>query len=419
MLAGGVPDRIPNGLGATINTGMHLLAYEKLKSLLGVDAGPTRIMSFEMNALFDLEAIEALEGDMIILGLKINPARFYLPGSESDWKPVRLWDREFLLPVQWDVQRDPDGTTWIDGFRWDAVDWNVPLDRPGCRLKCPPGGFYFDPVPLPGQVPLSDPTPDQYHPPYGYSDEWLRQLEESARWLFQNTEYSIVCGEMINDFQLAPGGLDSWWMRLVMEPQAVHEFLAKACEAAVSQLRLLDQAVGSYADMLMIAQDFGDLRGVQIGPELWREIYKPHFRRLFEEWHRITDMKASMHSCGSIVDILPDLAECGLEVINPVQVSARGMEPERLKQMVGDRLIFYGGSYDAVAVPVDTPAEAVYEQVRKNIQALSRDGGYLFAGVHNLQGNLPPEHLEALLRAYRDCRSYVSGSSSHGSSSRV
>lgn len=388
VLAGGVPDRIPNGLGATLNTGLHVLAYDRLREMLGLCSGPARIMSFEANALFDWPMSECLEVDMVSLGLKINPARFWGPGHEADWKLVGLWGGQYLSPREWEIIEDTDGTTWIDGFRWDPFTFNVPLEHPGCRLKCPAGGQYFDPVPLAGIEPPPNPSPRDYRPPRGYTDERLRQLEESARWLYENTQYAVVCDEMINDFQLTPGGLENWWTRLITEPQVAHEFLDMACEAALSQLRLLDQAVGRYTEMLMIAQDFGDLRGVTIGPELWREIYKPHFHRLFQEWRRITQMKVSLHSCGSIVDILGDLADCGLQVINPVQVSARGMEPAALKERYGGGIVFYGGSYDAVSNPVDTPAEVVYDRVRANIAALSESGGYIFAGVHNIQGNV-------------------------------
>jgi uroporphyrinogen decarboxylase len=119
-------------------------------------------------------------------------------------------------------------------------------------------------------------------------------------------------------------------------------------------------------------------------------------------------MKSSMHSCGSIVDILPDLIECGLDIINPVQVSARGMNPEILKKEFGDKIIFYGGSFDAVSLPVSTSPESVYEQVKRNIEILSRGGGYIFSGVHNIQGNVPGSHLKAILEAFRDVRSVMS-----------
>jgi uroporphyrinogen decarboxylase len=408
VLRGNKPDRVPNGLGATINTGMHLLAYERLLKILDVQDPAPRMMTFEANALFDPQVSRALESDMVSLGIKITPARYWGPASDADWKEVAIWGRKLRIPRAWETSVDAGGQTWLDGLNWDFLDFNVPTSRPVCRLKCPQGAYYFDAVAPGDSLDVSHDdanlTPDMYHPPTDYPDEWLRSLEESARWLYENTEYSVVCDEMINDLQVAPGGLDRWWMRLVTEPSVAHEFLDKACDAGLRQLQLVEQAVGSYADMNMIAHDFGDLRGVSIGPELWREIYKPHYRRLFEGWRRITKMKIGMHSCGSIVDILEDLVECGLQVINPVQLSARGMDPKELKRRFGTRLVFYGGSYDAVAIPPETAPDEVYRTVQENIRTLGRGGGYLFAGVHNIQWNVPDSHLRAILAAFRDCR---------------
>ncbi len=260
------------------------------------------------------------------------------------------------------------------------------------------GGIYFDSV-FPS---LESLDPNDFNPSGDIPDERLRDLEESARWLHDNTQYSIVCGEMVQDFQLKPGGTLNWWMTLASEPQIAHEFLNKACEAGISQFRLLDQAVGKYADIAMICDDMGDCRGVTVGPELWRDIYKPHYRRLFSEWHKSSRMKICLHSCGSIRDILDDLIECGADVINPVQISAKGMDPSELKKNYGDRVIFYGGAYDAVLCPKDMPAERVYEAVRRNIEIFSENGGFLFAGVHNIPGDIARDHLEAVVSAYRD-----------------
>jgi uroporphyrinogen decarboxylase len=404
VLGGRRPDRLPNGLGATLNTGMHLLAYERFRALLGLGGPPPRMMSFEANALFDLPVMKAIDADMVTLGLKITPARFWGEGSPADWKVSTLWGREYLIPRRWDVSVDADGATWIDGFNWDALGSNVPLERPNCRLLCPQGGRYFDPVLLPGALPEENPTLEGYTPPLDFAPGWLEGIEASARWLYENTDLSIVCDEMINDFQLTPGGLDGWWMKMAAEPQTVHRFLEKACRSAVSQLKLVDRAVGRYADLLMIAQDFGDLRGVTIGPDLWRQIFKPHFKDLFSEWHRISRMKIGMHSCGGIDAILGDLIECGLDVINPVQVSARGMEPESLVKRFGGRIVFYGGSYDAVANDPAAPAEVVRRRVEDNIRTFARSGRYIFCGVHNIQWNVPDSHLQAVLGAFRECR---------------
>jgi len=114
-------------------------------------------------------------------------------------------------------------------------------------------------------------------------------------------------------------------------------------------------------------------------------------------------MKVSLHCCGAIADILDDLINCGIDILNPVQISARGMEAHTLQERFGARIIFYGGAFDAIQTPPHTPAEVVYETVCTNIRALNGSGRYIFAGVHNILGDTPEAHLRAILQAYYDC----------------
>ena len=130
-------------------------------------------------------------------------------------------------------------------------------------------------------------------------------------------------------------------------------------------------------------------------------VFTPPHKKLFEGWHSITNMKVIMHNCGGIGDILEDLAECGVDIINPVQISAHGMEPEMIKGRLGDRIIFYGGVYDAILLAGESE-KVVYEKVKENIGILSKGGGYLFAGVHNLPADMSESHLRAMVAAYRD-----------------
>lgn len=390
FLAGQPVDRIPNGLGGCETAGLHNLAYHTFKRVLGVEDRGNRICTFMTNAIFEPSVLEAMEGDIILLGSRMCPSRFWGPSAEKEWKDLHIWDIDLQIANAWEFKRDPDGTWWWGGN------------------KCPPGTLYFD-APTGSSVArdfenIEQPSPDDFDPPHELPEELLRRIEDDARWLYEHTDYSIGCGEMIHDLQLKPGGLQSWWMRMATEPEACHEFLGKAVDATLAQLKQLDQAIGKYCAMLGIADDMGDTRGITVGPDLWRQIYKPHYKRLFTAWHGITDMKVNLHTCGAMSDILGDLVECGVDIYNPVQVSADNMDPSVLKQRFGDRLIFYGGAFDAVKCPAHTPAHVVYNTVKENIQVLSRNGGYIFAGVHNLPGNMPETHMQAMLDAYRDCR---------------
>jgi uroporphyrinogen decarboxylase len=390
FLSGAPVDRIPNALGACETEGLHSVAYHRLKQVLGVDDPTNRVVTFMFNASFGLPVLEAMEGDCVLLGSCMCPSRLWGPDAHAEWKDLDIWDITIQVPNEWSFRKDPDGTCW----------WN--------ERKCPPGGLYFDPPAgsgiATGFADLEQPSPHDYSPPHELPESLLQRLAEQAAWLHENTGYCIFCGEMISDLQLTPGGTQSWWMRMAEEPDACHEFLDRAVDASLAQLRQLDQHIGAYCDVLGIGHDFGDTRGVTIGPELWRAIYKPHYKRLFAEWHRITNMKVNLHTCGSVVDILDDLIECGVDVINPVQISARGMSPEALVERFGSRITFYGGAFDSVLLPKETPADVVYEQVKRNMGVLNRHGRYIFSGVHNLPGNMPQEHLAAMLEAYRDCQ---------------
>ncbi|MEI6809764.1 MAG: uroporphyrinogen decarboxylase family protein [bacterium] len=391
FLDGKPVDRIPNGLGGCETAGLHNAAYHRLKKVLNVQDPRNRVCTFMFNAVFEPSVLKAMEGDIILLGSRMCPARFWGPGEEEEWKSVHdIWDIDIQVAKDWDFRRDPDGTWWCGGS------------------MCPPGGLYFDsPSASTFAKEFSDekpPSPDDFNPSHQMSEHQLLRLQEDARWLYENTDYSIACGEMIQDLQIGPGGSVAWMMRMLSEPDACHEFLDKAVDAGLAQLKQLDQAIGKYCSILGIANDMGDLRGITIGPDLWRSIYKPHYKRFFHEWHKITPMKVNLHTCGCMVDILGDLAECGVDIYNPVQVSARGMAPAVLKEKVCNKLIFHGGAFDAVHLPKRSSPDSVYDAVKSNIRALSKGGGYIFAGVHNLPGDMPETHLKAMLEAYRDCR---------------
>jgi uroporphyrinogen decarboxylase len=395
LYAGEPVDKIPNGLGACETAGMHMLTYERLKEVLGVSDPTSRMCTFMCNAIFEPSVIDAMDGDMILLNSQMCSAPFRGPLAEGRWKDQALWGTTVQVPNEWNFRTEPDGTVW-----WEPHS-----------MVCPPGGFYFDwPPDRDSHTELPDldnqPSPDDFNPSMDVPEERLREMEEIAKWLYETTDYSIVIGESISDLQSKPGGLQAWWMRMVAEPNACHAFLDKMVEASLSQLRQIHDAVGKYCDAMIIADDIGDTRGVTCGPDLWRDIYKPHYSRLWTEWKTITPIKSMLHCCGSVVDILGDFAEGGLGIFNPIQVSANNMAPEDLAERFGADLIFYGGALDAVVTPAWKSADEVYEQAKRVIKAFSSKGRYIFAGTHNLPPETPAAHLEAILRAYNELKDH-------------
>ena len=387
-----IPDRVPNGLGGCETAGLHIIAYDNLQKVLGVERKPPRMDTFMVNAVFEEPIIRAMDGDIILLASP-NMCKSEIRGNVSrQWKEQKLWGKTFSVPVKDYFHEESDGSVI-----WES--WQ--------NAVCPKGAYFFD---HPQETDLMEdfaiPDPDQFHPRDSLDEDMLRNLEREAKRLYEETDLSICLGETITDLQVAPGGMVGSMVLMMEEPDVMREFLEKSVEAGLKQLKLLEQAVGKYVDILSIAHDFGDNRSVTIGAELWREIYKPYYMKLFQGWRSITDMKINFHSCGAISSILGDLIKCGVQIINPVQTSAADMSAESLKKRFGSQVVFWGGAYDAQLINNGASYHEVYETVYNNIKVLGVGGNFIFSGVHNLPANIPENHLKAMIDAYRDRRNY-------------
>jgi len=161
--------------------------------------------------------------------------------------------------------------------------------------------------------------------------------------------------------------------------------------------------VGSEVDVLVGSDDLGLQDGLMISPQAYRELIKPRHRRYFQQMHDMSPAKVFFHSCGSLAAIMDDLIEIGVEVLNPVQVSAAGMEPGALKQRYGERMSFWGAVDTQRVLPRGT-VEDVKAEVEQRIEQLGREGGYVLGAVHNLQPDVP---LENILALFGHAREYV------------
>lgn len=387
-----IPDRIPNGLGGCETAGMHLIAYDELQKIFGCERKPPKLDTFMTNAVFEEPVIRAMDGDIILLDSPRMCKSRIRDDSDGQWKEQELWGRTFSVPVSENFATQEDGSIlWLKKR----------------NLICPKGCYYFD------SGSKSDltaecyiPDPDKYNPNDTIPDHILRSLEEQAKRLYEETDLSICLGETIHDLQIQPGGMVNAMILMMEEPDVMHALLEKSVETGLKHLRQVHEAVGKYVDILSIAHDFGDNRCVTIGDELWRDIYKQHYKDFFRGWQSITHMKVNLHSCGAVSSILDDLIECGVQIFNPVQTSAEGMSPASLKDRFGDRLIFWGGAYDAQLLPKNMTYDEVYRAVYDNVKILGAGGNFIFSGVHNLPGDMPPHHIKAMMDAYFDARSY-------------
>ena len=194
--------------------------------------------------------------------------------------------------------------------------------------------------------------------------------------------------------------LELWIMAHYDHPDYVKEFFDMQTEITLKNLELYRQAVGDRLSAIAVSgTDFGAQHGCFISPDTYREFYKPYHKK-FNDWvHENTGWKVFFHTCGSIVELMEDLIEAGVDIMNPVQPTAAGMDLKFLKDTYGDRLVFWGGGVDPQkTLPFGTPEEVAAETSR-NVGILSRGGGYVCAAVHNIQGPTPVENIIAFFRA--------------------
>ena len=392
------PDRAPVDLGSTPSSGISAIAYNRLKKRLGIQDGATLVYDVvQQLAQPEAWALDRFGVDVVDIG------RTFHTGA-ADWYDVELSDGSpARYPVWFRPVLQPDG-------RWDA------FDAEGTRLATmPPGATFFDQT----CFPYVDGYPREYsdlpramarvhwaalaHSPWdaaGEPDFW-QQLRRKALALRASTDRAlmIVCGCNLFEWGTFLRRLDNFLADLVEQPDEVERLLDALMEQHLATLEKVCAAVGDVADLLRFGDDLGMDTGPLLSPATYRRLFKPRHAMLCDYVHRHSGMHTFLHSCGSIDRLLPDLIEAGYEVINPVQTSCRGMEPERLKRDFGRDVTFWGGGCDTRTVlNRATPAE-VRDHVRERIEIFAPGGGFVFSTVHNILPDVPPENIVALYDA--------------------
>jgi uroporphyrinogen decarboxylase len=197
-------------------------------------------------------------------------------------------------------------------------------------------------------------------------------------------------------------GMDRIMMDMALNPEFAAALFARISRFYLECNRAMFEAVGDRLDMFFMGDDFGTQSGLLVGPDMWRQFFAPHLREFCEAAHA-HDLKVMLHSCGAISGIMGEVAECGVDVINPVQPGAAGMEPAGLKERFGDRLCFHGAIDVQHTLPEGSP-EDVRAEVRARFADLGAGGGYVSAPSHNFQPDVPTANILALYEAAADCR---------------
>jgi hypothetical protein len=387
------PDRVPIDLGGSRVTGIMAQTYAALRRYVGLPDRPPRVYDLmQMLAEPDEDYLQFFGIDVV--GLEQPVPTFDIPAR--DWKPWNLPDgTPVLMPGQFSPVEDEAGNLLLaPGGRTDQPpQWIMPKD-----------GFYFDQIDA--RVRLDDldalkVDPDEHARQLAvFTDQELQQMQSRGRELYESTDYAIL-GGFWRGALWGPGQLE--WPILMMTDRPWAEALVEAMtEVALKNLQLYCEAVGEYCTaILMQGHDYGTQRGELFRPELFYELQVPGFRRLNQWVHQHTDTKAFIHTCGSVHDIIEGIIEAEFDILNPVQCSAANMEPERLQEEFGGRIVFWGGGVDTQStLPFGTPEE-VRAEAEERLRIFAPGGGFVFNPVHNVQASTPPENLAAMLQTVR------------------
>lgn len=392
-------DRPPIDLGATAVTGIHVSVVAGLRKALGLAKPGDRVKvvePYQMLGEVDDPLKRALGVDCIGLW-----GRSTLFGFENrGWKPWVTFDgTPVQVPEGFNTVAEPGG----DLLQYPQGDYAAP---PSGHM--PQGGFYHDTIVR--QPPLDDATlkvEDNLEEFQPISDGDLEHFRKTADFLYKNTSYGIVAtfgGTAFGDIALVPApflknprgirDIEEWYVSTVARRDHVFEIFSRQCEIALKNLELIRQAVGNtVAAVFVSGTDFGTQNAPFISTDAYRELFKPFHKRVNDWMHRQTTWKSFIHSCGAVEPLIPEFIEAGFDILNPVQCSAAGMEPEQLKRKYGAKLTFWGGGVDTQKTLPFGDREEVSAQVKERLRIFGQGGGFVFNATHNIQPKSPVENV--------------------------
>ncbi len=354
-------DRPPIDFGATVVTCLDIEAYRQLKRHVGIQRDDDHIIDHTMGTVAPCEELQERFG--------------------SDFRRVSM---NYTAPQ---IVND----RFVNGF--------------GIEFRRASPHEYFDVI----RHPLADaeiedldamqlPDPDDPRLYHG--------IGQRAAELYANTPYALVADFGVPGFYETSQklrGYENLACDLLLNVDFLETLYSKLLEL---QKRYFDnylRAVGKYISVICYADDLGMQDRLQMAPDTYRAVIKPWHKKIFSYIHERTDAKILLHSCGAVSSVIPDLVEAGVDILNPVQLRAAEMEPQKLKESFGRDIIFWGGIDEQHLLPYGTPQE-VREESRRVARILSRDGGYVFAPSHNFQSDTPSENILAMYDIWKGSR---------------
>ena len=314
---------------------------------------------------------------------------------------------EILVSEEFRVTTDANG----DILKHPQGDLSAP---PSGRM--PKDGYFFDGIirqqPFKEEEMNAQDNLEEFNP---LTEEDLEQLRQVAAQIRQSGRAVVMSsvGTALGDIALVPGpslkypkgirDVAEWYMSTTSRRDYLHQVFSAQYEIGLANLKRMHQAVGDAVDVLFLCgTDFGTQTSAFCSVKTFRELYFPYYEKVNRWIHENTNWKVFKHSCGSVERFIPSFIEAGFDILNPVQCSATGMDPEHLKSTYGDRITFWGGGVDTQHVLSFGTPEEVRKQVLERCRIFSRNGGFVFNAIHNVQARTPVENIVAMLEAVHE-----------------
>lgn len=350
-------DRMPIDLGVHYSTGISAFAYWNLREALGLPTDHIEIPDMsQFLARVDEDVLKRFHCDCMLL----NPG----------WKRTKYWNPRgkynFVIPESAELKHLADGS--------------YVMGKGTKTSKMPEGGFFFD-----GNGSSFEKETENEH---------IKRYAKEAERIYKETDYFTMYIGYHAYFSCTD--LD-WLCRMITDPDEIIKENQRIHEAQIKSVSKVIQSMGNHVQAIAINSDLGSQSGPFCRPSLYNELCAPFVKKFCDFVHQNSDLKIFIHSCGSIRQFIPTLIECGVDIFNPVQITAKGMNPQELKKEFGDRATFWGGGCNTQQVLNMGTPEDVAANVRELVKIFKPGGGFVFNQVHNIMGDIKPENIIAML----------------------
>ena len=387
------PDKIPVDLGSSTVTGISGIAYNNLKNYLKIEETTRIIDVIQQLANVDMKIIDLFGID----ALDINR----ISAVGNNWYEAKLTDGSIA-----------EFPSWFRPLRAEDDSWYTKDEEGTILSKKSSGAAFFDQM----YFPYENGFPENFSNIKKALKKisWIVHSHASTLNANELREKILELGKSTNKALVISGGvkllelgffirrIDNFLMDIITDKEKVSEMLDILVDMHLAELEKKCQAVGDIVDVIRFGDDLGMTSGPFMDLDTFRKLLKPRYKILCDYVKQNSKMKIFFHSCGSIKKYIPDLIDAGFDILNPVQTNCYEMDPLRLKTEFGKEITFWGGGVDTCSVINRGSPEEIRRDVLNRCEIFSKDGGFVFAPIHNILSEVPPQNVIAAYNAVKE-----------------